>query len=146
MKTKPISLFISAFILTLLLGVIIHIFFYKSSTDVQIYDSYFMIRYCHICYCAALTFGLFTVIYLLYPKITGRYLTTALGRFHFTLTVLCLPIYIYLVMYIIFHFISDNAFSHDIERFSLIVLVLAITTQIPLLINLIVSIKKGEKV
>ena len=151
MKMRPAKLFNMAWKVMLVLGIITKLFFPNSAIDIQMHDTYFVISYFHICCMATIILGVFTVIYLLYPKMFGRNLRTSLGYLHFFLTIICIPICSYLFVYIgmprrYYDFDSFDAFRTEIESLNIIALSLIIISQVPFIINLIWSYRKGKKV
>jgi len=79
-------LFVIGFLMQFLLGGVTGIFLASPVLDYHATDSYFVVAHFHYTLFAGSMFGLFAGIYLWWPKLTGRYLSERLGRWHFGLT------------------------------------------------------------
>jgi len=54
-----------------------------NATDLQLHDTYYVIGHFHYVVAPGTLFALFAGIYYWFPKMTGRYMNTALGHVHF---------------------------------------------------------------
>ncbi|MGI8750007.1 MAG: cytochrome c oxidase subunit I [Thermoleophilaceae bacterium] len=83
--TVPL-LFVVGFLMQFLLGGVSGIFVASPVLDYHATDSYFVVAHFHYTLFAGSVFGLFAGVYMWWPKLTGRYLSERLGRWHFGLT------------------------------------------------------------
>lgn len=54
-----------------------------SLIDLQLHDTYYVIGHFHYVVAPGILFGLFAGVYHWYPKVTGRFMSERLGRWHF---------------------------------------------------------------
>jgi cytochrome c oxidase subunit I len=85
--TAPM-LFVFGFLLQFLIGGLSGIWVASPVLDQQAQDSFVVVAHFHYTLFAGSMFGLFAGIYLWWPKVTGRFLSERLGRWHFGLLVL----------------------------------------------------------
>src|SRR6266567_2093911 len=81
-------LFALGFIVTFVNGGITGLFLGNVVVDVPLSDTMFVVAHFHMVMGVAPIFVIFGAIYHWYPKVTGRMLNEALGRFHFWVTFL----------------------------------------------------------
>jgi cytochrome c oxidase subunit I len=81
-------LFVFGFLLQFLIGGLSGIWVASPVLDQQAQDTYVVVAHFHYTLFAGSMFGLFAGIYLWWPKVTGRFLSERLGRWHFGLLVL----------------------------------------------------------
>ncbi len=81
-------LFAIAFILTFVVGGLSGLFLGNVVVDVPLSDTYFVVAHFHMVMGVAPILVVFGAIYHWYPKITGRMLNDAMGKFHFWVTFL----------------------------------------------------------
>ncbi|MGI8660221.1 MAG: cytochrome c oxidase subunit I [Thermoleophilaceae bacterium] len=85
-RFKVALLFAIGFLVQFLLGGITGIFVASPVLDYHVADSYFIVAHFHYTLFAGSLFGLFAGLYMWWPKLTGRYLSERLGRWHCGLT------------------------------------------------------------
>jgi cytochrome c oxidase subunit 1 len=54
-----------------------------AATDIPLHDTYYVVGHFHLIVAPGTLFALFAGIYYWFPKVTGRRMSTALGRWHF---------------------------------------------------------------
>lgn len=126
-------------------------------TDIPLHDTYYVIGHFHYVVAPGTILALFAGIYYWFPKITGRKLNDLWGKVHFWGTIICMN-GVFMPMFIqglagvsrrlydggqIYHF-AEPVIHWNIFM-SISAWVLAIF-QIPFIINLFLSIRKGKKV
>jgi heme/copper-type cytochrome/quinol oxidase subunit 1 len=80
-------LFAVAFLLEFTVGGLSGMAFATVPVDWQMTDTYFVVAHIHYVLFGGTVFALFSAVYYWFPKITGRLLDEALGRWHFWLVV-----------------------------------------------------------
>lgn len=85
-RFKVALLFVVGFLMQFLLGGLSGVFVASPVLDYHATDSYIVVAHFHYTLFAGSVFGLFAGVYMWWPKITGRYLSEGLGRWHFGLT------------------------------------------------------------
>jgi cytochrome c oxidase subunit 1 len=126
-------------------------------TDIPLHDTYYVIGHFHYVVAPGTILALFAGIYYWFPKITGRKLNDLWGKVHFWGTIICMN-GVFMPMFIqglagvsrrlydggqIYHFAAPVI--HWNIFMSISAWVLAVF-QIPFIINLFLSIRKGKKV
>ncbi len=81
-------LFVIAFLVDFTFGGLSGISFAIVPIDWQLTDTYYLVAHFHFVFIGGSLFGLFAGIYYWFPKISGRMLSTSLGKWHFWLFVL----------------------------------------------------------
>ncbi|WP_024301906.1 cytochrome c oxidase subunit I [Pseudogulbenkiania sp. MAI-1] len=79
-------LFAIGFISTFLIGGLTGLFLGNVSVDIPLSDTYFVVAHFHMVMGVSPILVIFGGIYHWYPKVTGRMLNDALGKFHFWVT------------------------------------------------------------
>jgi cytochrome c oxidase subunit I len=82
-KYTTAMLFAVAFVLQFLVGGVDGVFMASLAVDYQIHATYWVVSHIHYVLFGGSVFGLFAGIYYWFPKLTGRYLSEALGKLHF---------------------------------------------------------------
>jgi len=136
-----------------------------SMTDVALHDSYYVIGHFHYVVAPGILFGLFAGVYYWFPKMTGRLMDERLGRMHFWATLIFMNV-VFLPMFAqgmagmsrrmadggATYALSNNpaittgAFSDLIMELNVYMTagaVCLIVAQLPFIVNLFVSLKKG---
>ena len=136
-----------------------------SMTDVALHDSYYVIGHFHYVVAPGILFGLFAGVYYWFPKMTGRMMDERLGRMHFWATLIFMNV-VFLPMFAqgmagmsrrmadggATYALSNNpaittgAFSDLIMELNVYMTagaVCLIVAQLPFIVNLFVSLKKG---
>jgi cytochrome c oxidase subunit 1 len=81
-------LFAIGFITMFVIGGISGVMVASVPFDLHVHDTYFIVAHLHYVLFGGSVFGLYAALYHWFPKITGRMLNEAVGRFHFTLTLI----------------------------------------------------------
>jgi cytochrome c oxidase subunit I len=84
----PPMLFAMGFIAVFTFGGVTGIFLSAVPTDLHEHGTYFVVAHIHYVLFGGSMFGLFAGLYYWWPKITGRMMSDALGKWHFWLTFL----------------------------------------------------------
>ena len=136
-----------------------------SMTDVALHDSYYVIGHFHYVVAPGILFGLFAGVYYWFPKMTGRMMDERLGSMHFWATLIFMNV-VFLPMFAqgmagmsrrmadggATYALSNNpaittgAFSDLIMELNVYMTagaVCLIVAQLPFIVNLFVSLKKG---
>ena len=72
-----------AFLFIFLVGGITGVFLGSSTIDFAVNDTYYVVAHFHYVMVGALLFAMFAAFYFWFPKMTGRFLSERLGRWHF---------------------------------------------------------------
>jgi cytochrome c oxidase subunit 1 len=125
--------------------------------DIHLHDTYYVIGHFHYVVAPGTIFALFAGIYYWFPKVTGRKMNEFLGHLHFWPSLICMN-GIFMPMFIqglagVSRRLYDGGASylhaqpvlHWNEFMSIAAWLLGLA-QIPFMINLIWSIKGGQKV
>ena len=89
-------LFAIAFLVDFTFGGLSGISFAIVPIDWQLTDTYYLVAHLHYVFLGGSLFGIFAGIYYWFPKISGRMLSTSLGKWHFWLFVLGLNLTFFL--------------------------------------------------
>jgi cytochrome c oxidase subunit 1 len=126
-------------------------------TDIHLHDTYYVIGHFHYIVAPGTILALFGGIYYWFPKVTGRRMNNVLGKIHFWGTLLCMNL-IFMPMFIeglagVSRRLYDGGAQYAHAQGELhwnVVMSMAAWTlflfQIPFIINLFMSIKRGKKV
>jgi len=143
-----VSVFVAGGITGLVLG--------QTSLDFFFHDTYFVTAHFHLVMGVASIFGMFAATYFWFPKMFGRMMNEALGKFHFWVTFL--GVY---AIFIPFHAMgmvgmprryanfSEYEFlknTHGLVLFVSIAAIITVAVQSVFYFNLIWSVFKGKKV
>jgi cytochrome c oxidase subunit I len=80
---EPPMLFALGFIVTFVGGGLTGVILASPTLDFHLHDSYFVVAHFHYVMGGTVVFALFAAIYFWWPKVTGRILSSRLGRWHF---------------------------------------------------------------
>jgi cytochrome c oxidase subunit 1 len=143
-----VSLFISGGVSGLVLG--------QTALDMVFHDTYFVTGHFHLIMGVAAVFGIFTATYYWFPKVTGRKMNEAFGKFHFWATFIGVNT-IFVPFYILgiaghprryadtlwFEYLKPLAPWHV---FITIAALVTATAQLVFVANLLLSLWKGARV
>jgi cytochrome c oxidase subunit 1 len=151
-------LFALAFTGEFLLGGVTGIWLGSSGTDIYLHDTYFVLAHFHYTFVPIAIIATFAAIYYWFPKMFGRKMNETWGKIHFWGTIIGFN-GIFIPLFIlgaggqhrrIYNFQNypdlAGADMQDMRVFATMSLIVMLVSQIPFLINFIVSIKRGEKV
>ncbi|MFQ5568836.1 MAG: cbb3-type cytochrome c oxidase subunit I [Rhodothermales bacterium] len=125
-------------------------------TDIPLHDTYYVIGHFHYVVAPGTIMALFAAIYYWFPKVTGRRMNDLLGKIHFWGTLIFMN-GIFFPMFIqglagVSRRLSDGGATYGFaepvlqyNEFMSIAAWLLALAQIPFIINLFMSIKKGKK-
>jgi cytochrome c oxidase subunit 1 len=128
-----------------------------AAADIHLHDTYYVIGHFHYIVAPGTIFGLFAGIYYWYPKITGRKLSEKLGKLHFWPSLIFMNL-IFMPMLIqglagVSRRLWDGGLQYahasgvlQWNEFMSVSAWLLGLSQIPFIINVLYSIKNGEKV
>jgi cytochrome c oxidase subunit 1 len=126
-------------------------------TDIHLHDTYYVIGHFHYVVAPGTILALFGGIYYWFPKVTGRRMNNVLGKIHFWGTLLCMNL-IFMPMFIeglagvsrrLYDGGTQYAHAQGVLHWNVVMSMAAWTLflfQIPFIINLFVSIRRGKKV
>jgi len=142
-----VSLFVS--------GGLSGLFLAQPSVDLYLHNTYFVPAHFHLVMGVAAIFGMFTATYLWFPKITGRKLNETLGKLHFWFTLpgtymIFMPMHFLGLAGAVRRYADSTAVQflpalQPLQYFISIAAFVTIAAQILFLVNLIWSLKYGEK-
>jgi cytochrome c oxidase subunit 1 len=128
-----------------------------SATDIHLHDTYYVIGHFHYVVAPGTIFAIFAGIYYWYPKITGRMMSECWGKVHFYLSFIFINV-VFMPMFIqglagVSRRLYDGGANYmhaqgvlHWNRVSTIGAFALALSQIPFIINFIVSWKKGKQV
>lgn len=153
---KTPMLFAVGFIAEFLIGGITGIYLGSSAYDIFVHDTYFVVAHFHYALIPVVIFGGFSGIYYWYPKFIGRKMNETLGKLHFWGTTIgfngiFIPLFFVgaagqhrrIFDYSAYPSLMTDDFVH-MRIIATSSLILMILSQIPFVINLFRSRKKGE--
>jgi cytochrome c oxidase subunit 1 len=154
--TTPV-LFAIGFLAEFLIGGVTGIYLGSSAFDIYAHDTYFVVAHFHYTLIPVVIFCGFGAIYFWYPKFTGRMLNETLGRIHFFGTAVFFN-GIFIPLFLsgmrgehrrIYNYAAwADLSSPEAVRLRVIAtvsLLAVIAFQIPFLINLVASLKRGKR-
>ncbi len=128
-----------------------------STPDIHLHDTYYVIGHFHYIVAPGTIFALFAGIYYWYPKLTGRKMNEFLGHLHFWPTLVCMN-FLFMPMLIqglagVSRRLYDGGMEYSHAQgvmhlngvMSYAAWIMALF-QIPFIINILLSLKGGEKV
>jgi cytochrome c oxidase subunit I len=82
---EPPMLFTLGFLITFVAGGVTGVMLASPTLDFHLHDTYFVVAHFHYVMGGTVVFAVFAAIYFWWPKVTGRMLSTRLGKVHFWL-------------------------------------------------------------
>lgn len=147
------TIFLLGFFIFLMGEIICKLAFGRSTLDIQLHDTYFVIAHTHVMIFLSLVFLAFSAAYHFYPRIMGRAMNAPMGYMHWGLTLiagylLCWPVeYAGLAGMPRRYFDYSNLISMDrvwgITDFNTRLIILLVFAQLFFLVNLIYSAIKA---
>jgi cytochrome c oxidase subunit I len=148
-------LFALAFIVTFVNGGITGLFLGNVVVDVPLSDTMFVVAHFHMVMGVAPILVIFGAIYHWYPKVTGRMLNDAMGKFHFWVTFLGAYAIFFPIHYLglmgvprRYHELGETAFippsAATLNEFVSVAAFVVGFAQLVFLFNLVWSLRKGE--
>jgi cytochrome c oxidase subunit 1 len=128
-----------------------------SSADIPLHDTYYVIGHFHYVVAPGTIFALFAGVYYWYPKVTGRQMSSFLGKLHFWPSLVLMNL-IFFPMLIqgmggvsrrladgghTYHYTTKYMWLNELMSHSAWLLALA---QLPFIVNFFWSMRRGEKV
>ncbi len=139
-----------------------------NASDIQLHDTYYVIAHFHYVVAPGIIFGFFAGVYYWFPKMTGRYMNEFWGKVHFWLSLIFMNA-VFFPMFIqglagMHRRMSDGGATYALsnpqnqgvadglsdfvinlnKHISWAAVLLAVA-QIPFILNLFISIRKGQK-
>ena len=131
------------------------LFLAQPSVDLYLHQTYFVPAHFHLVMGVAAIFGMFTATYLWFPKATGRKLNETLGKLHFWITLpgtyaIFMPMHFLGLAGAERRYADSTAVQYlpalqPIQYFISIAAFITIAAQLLFVINLVWSLKFGEK-
>ena len=148
-------LFALGFIVTFVNGGLTGLFLGNVVVDVPLSDTMFVVAHFHMVMGVAPIMVIFGAIYHWYPKITGRMLDDAMGKFHFWVTFLGAYLIFFPMHYLglmgvprRYYELGETAFipesAHTLNAFVTVVALIVGFAQMVFLFNLIWSLRRGR--
>ena len=148
-------LFALGFIVTFVNGGLTGLFLGNVVVDVPLSDTMFVVAHFHMVMGVAPIMVIFGAIYHWYPKITGRMLDDAMGKFHFWVTFLGAYAIFFPIHYLglmgvprRYYELGETAFipesAHTLNAFVTVVALIVGFAQLVFLFNLIWSLRQGQ--
>ncbi len=138
--------FVSSFLMGGLTGVMLA----SVTVDLHVHDTYFVVGHFHYVLFGGGVLGLFAGFYHWFPKMTGRMVNEPLGRIHFVLTFIGVNMTFLPMHYLGLQGMNRRVALYD-PQFQTINIICTIgsyiltVSTIPFIINVLWSLKKGEK-
>ena len=152
--TTPM-LFALGTIATFLIGGVTGIFLGSAAVDIYLHDTYFVLAHFHYTLFPSVVLGGLAGLYYWWPKMTGRMLNETLGKIHFWLTITafnCVFIPLFLIGVGGHHRRIYNPYQYDylkpfqpIHAFATMATVVLVSSQLILLVNVVLSLVAGKK-
>jgi len=138
-----------------IIGGITGIFNGSAPVDIYIHDTYFVVAHFHYTLFPTVLLGGLAGFYFWFPKMFGRMLNETLGKIHFWLTLISfnavfLPMFALGIGGHVRRIYDPSTYDllkplHGITTFVTIATVCLLLSQIPFLINIVVSLTRGER-
>ncbi len=128
-----------------------------ASSDIHLHDTYYVIGHFHYVVAPGTIFALFAGIYYWFPKVTGRKMNERLGRIHFWSSIIFMN-GVFMPMFVqglagVSRRLYDGGLAYlhaqpvlHWNKFMTVSAILLSLSQIPFIVNLILSIRKGKEV
>jgi cytochrome c oxidase subunit 1 len=147
----PVAMkFSLAFLVLFTLGGLSGITLASTPVDYMLHDTYYVVAHIHYVFVAGSFLGIMAGLYYWFPKMVGRHLSEKIGEWHFWLTFISLnltffPMHFLGMMGMPRRIADYNPVFADLNMLATIGAIAFGTTQILLIVNVVLSARKGKK-
>jgi cytochrome c oxidase subunit 1 len=152
-RFKTPLLFGVGFIALFVMGGLSGVMHASPPTDLQQTDTYFVVAHIHYVLFGGTMMGIFAGLYYWFPKVTGRALSEALGKVHFWLTLIAMNLTFFPMHFVGLLGMPRRVYTYQaglgFDTLNLMATVgafLLATSVLVLIVNLLVSVRRGRAV